>query len=109
MAQNFKRYFLKDVGTTAQAFAATDSTDLIIGIHIANTELCQVLVDIWITNSGIDYYIGRLIPIMPGAALQFIDGGAKFVLEAGDTLNIVSDCESSLDVWLSVIDTISEV
>jgi len=38
---------------------------------------------------------------------NIIDGGAKFVMQSGDALKIVSDTASSLDVWVSVVDDIS--
>ena len=42
-----------------------------------------------------------------GSSLQVLDGGAKFVVQSGDALKVVSDTASSLDVWVSTVDAIS--
>ena len=42
-----------------------------------------------------------------GSALQVLDGGAKFVVQSGDALKVISDTASSLDVWVSAVDAIS--
>ena len=41
------------------------------------------------------------------AALQVLDGGAKFVLQSGDALKVQSDTATSIDAWVSRVDTIS--
>ena len=46
-------------------------------------------------------------PIPSGSSLQVLDGGAKFVVQSGDALKVVSDTASSLDVWVSAVDAIS--
>ena len=46
-------------------------------------------------------------PIPAGSALQVLDGGAKFVVQSGDALKVISDTASSLDVWVSTVDDIS--
>ena len=42
-----------------------------------------------------------------GSSLQVLDGGAKFVVQSGDALKVISDTASSLDVWVSTVDAIS--
>ena len=39
--------------------------------------------------------------------VKIVDGGAKFVVQSGDALKVVSDTASSLDVWVSTVDAIS--
>jgi hypothetical protein len=46
-------------------------------------------------------------PIPASAALQVLDGGAKFVLQNGDALKVQSDTATSIDAWISRVDTIS--
>ena len=43
----------------------------------------------------------------PNSAIELIQGGAKIVLESGDTLKAQSDTASSLDIVTSFIDSIS--
>ena len=38
---------------------------------------------------------------------QVVDGGAKFVVQSGDALKVISDTASSADVWVSAVDAIS--
>ena len=42
------------------------------------------------------------------AGHDILDGGAKIVMVSGDALKIKSNTASSADVWVSVVDTISE-
>ena len=61
----------------------------------------------FVTNSSADYYLVKDAPIPASSALQILDGGAKFVLQSGDALKVQSDTASSIDCWLSRVDTIS--
>ena len=63
--------------------------------------------DVYINDGTNDIYLVKSAPIPSGSALQVLDGGAKFVMQSGDALKIVSDTASSLDVWVSVVDDIS--
>jgi len=66
-----------------------------------------VNVDVFINDGSNDIYLVKSAPIVPGSALQVLDGGAKFVMQSGDALKIQSDTAASLDVWTSVVDDIS--
>jgi hypothetical protein len=46
-------------------------------------------------------------PIPAGSQLQVLDGGAKYVVQSGDALKVISDTASSVDVWVSTVDAIS--
>jgi len=110
MAQNFRRYIERAIGTSATDIpdgANFDSYDTIVGINLANIVAQQILVSVYISNSGNNYYLIKDAPIPAGSSLQLLDGGAKFVVQSGDKLNIVSDTASSLDVIVSAVDDIS--
>ena len=110
MAQNFRRYALNAVGTTAADIpdgADFDSYDTIVGIHITNITANQVLVDCYINDGTNDIYLIKDTPIAAGGALQVLDGGAKVVVQSGDRLWVQSDTAASLDVWVSAVDAIS--
>ncbi len=107
MAQDFKRYIQRNIGTSAVTLHSADSNDTIIGINIANTTAASVNASVYITNTSLDYYIIENAPIPAGSALQVLDGGAKFVLQNGDALKVVSDTATSLDVWVSAVDAVS--
>ena len=57
MAQNFRRYKLTGVGTTAADIpdgSDFDSYDTIVGIHMANTSANAITVDAFITSAALD-------------------------------------------------------
>ena len=110
MAQNFRRYIERAIGTSATDIpdgANFDSYDTIVGINLANIVAQQITVSVYISNGGNNYYIIKDAPIPAGSSLQLLDGGAKFVVQSGDRLNIVSDTASSVDVVVSAVDDIS--
>jgi len=110
MAQNFRRYIERAIGTSATDIpdgADFDSYDTIVGINLANIVAQQINVSVYITNNSNNYYIIKDAPIPAGSALQVLAGGAKFVVQSGDRLNIVSDTASSVDAIVSAVDDIS--
>jgi len=107
MAQDFERGIAKDIGTTASTLWTATSDDAVVGIMISNTTASQILVDVYITNTSVDYYLVQSAPIPSGSALQLLDGGAKVVMQNGDVLKIESDTATSADAWVSVIDSVS--
>lgn len=111
MAQNFRRYTLNNVGTTAASIpnaSAFDSYDTIVGISIANITSNQALVDVYINDGTSDIYLAKDVPLPAGSALQLLDGGAKIVVKSGDRLWVKSSLATSLDVWVSAVDDISQ-
>ena len=110
MAQDFERSIARNVGTSETVLRTANSDDALIGINVANTTTSQITVEIYITGTGgtDDFYIVKDAPIPAGSALQVLDGGAKIVMVSGDILNVKSNTASSADVWVSVVDTISE-
>ena len=108
MAQDFERNFANGVGTSGSTLRTANSDDAIVGITIANVHTAQITVEVFITNSSTDYHIVKDAPIPVGSTLQVLDGGAKIVLQSGDALKVKSSVNSSADVWVSAVDTISE-
>lgn len=110
MAQNFRRYTLSAVGTVAADIpdgANFDSYDTLVGIHIANIVSNAITVSCYINDGTDNIYLIKDAPIAAGGALQVLDGGGKFVVESGDRLYVQSDTASSVDVWVSAVDSIS--
>ena len=108
MAQDFERNIARNVGTGAVTMRTANSDDALIGINIANVTTTQILMDVFINDGSNDYYIIKDAPIPVGSTLQVLDGGAKVVMQASDVLKVQSDTATSADVWVSVVDTISE-
>jgi hypothetical protein len=110
MAQNFRRYIERAIGTSATDIpdgADFDSYDTIVGINLANIVAQQIIVSVYISNGGVNYYLVKDAPIPSGSSLQLLDGGAKVVVQSGDRLNFIADTASSLDVVVSAVDAIS--
>jgi hypothetical protein len=107
MAQNFRRYTSNDVGTSAATLFTSDSYDTVVGISVANVAATSVIASVYINDGTNDIYLVKDAPIPAGSALQVLDGGAKFVVQSGDALKVISDTASSLDVWVSAVDDIS--
>jgi hypothetical protein len=107
MAQNFRRYTSNAVGTSAATLFTANSYDTVIGISVSNITSSAINVDVYINDGANDIYLVKDAPITAGGALQVVDGGAKFVVESGDALKVVSDTASSADVWVSTVDDIS--
>jgi hypothetical protein len=107
MAQNFRRYTSNDVGTAAATLFTADSYDTVVGISVANITASAVTASVYINDGSNDIYLIKDAPIPAGSALQVLDGGAKFVVQSGDALKVISDTASSLDVWVSTVDAIS--
>ena len=108
MAQDFERNTSNAVGTSAVTLRTANSDDAIVGITIANVLTSQITVEVYITSGGNDIHIVKDAPIPAGSSLQVLDGGAKIVMVSGDALKVKSNTASSADVWVSVVDTISE-
>jgi|SRR5210317_1937027 hypothetical protein len=107
MAQNFRRYSSNNVGTSPATVFTANSYDTVIGISLSNVTASSIAVDCYINDGANDIYLVKGAPIPSGSSLQVVDGGAKFVVESGDALKVVSDTASSLDVWVSTVDDIS--
>ena len=108
MAQDFERNIQRNVGTSAVTVFTADSDDAVVGINLANVTSNQIKASVFITSSSADYYLVKDAPIPASSALQILDGGAKFVLQSGDALKVQSDTASSIDAWISRVDSISE-
>ena len=81
MAQNFRRYKLTGVGTTAADIpdgSDFDSYDTIVGIHMANTSANSITVDAFITSAALDRgtgnYFTYAVTVAGGA---FVLGGVS--------------------------------
>jgi hypothetical protein len=107
MAQNFRRYTSNNVGASAATIFTANSYDTLVGISVANITASAVNADVYINDGSNDIYLVKSAPIPAGSSLQVLDGGAKFVMQSGDALKIISDTASSLDVWVSAVDDIS--
>tara|TARA_R110002020_G_scaffold140797_1_gene312470 strand:+ start:729 stop:1055 length:327 start_codon:yes stop_codon:yes gene_type:complete len=107
MAQNFRRYTSNAVGTGAAAVYTANSYDAIVGISLSNILATSIEVSVYINDGSNNIYLVKDAPIPTGSSLQVLDGGAKFVVQSGDVLSVITNTASSCDVWVSAVDAIS--
>ena len=106
MANSFKNYTKKEVGTTLTDVytVASSTTTVVIGITLANRSGNQINCDLMLNvASGDDVYLIRNIPIPNGSSFEWMAGN-KLVMETGDKLQVKSDAAASLDVAISVLE-----
>ena len=108
MANSFKNYTKKEIGTTlTDVYTVATSpatTSVVIGITLANRSGNQINCDLMLNvASGDDVYLIRNIPIPNGSSFEWMAGN-KLVMEQGDKLQLKSDAAASLDVAISVLE-----
>lgn len=108
MANTFKNYTLKAVGTTAtNVYAVAAGVQAtVIGMSIANMITSPISASISMSGGTItsNVFMIKDATIAPGGALVPIGGDQKFVLEAGDYLQVNTSIASSADVIVSVLE-----
>lgn len=106
MASNFKSFAANSVGvantTIYTAPALTQTT--VIGLSLANMVGTTILVTAFITKGATSTRVIKDAPIPAGSALVLFGGDQKLVLEAGNTLSVVSNTAASADCIISVLE-----
>ncbi len=101
----FTSYVNKNVGTTAATVvtASAGAQTNIIGMCCANTTNTAVTVSVFITRSGVDYFIVRDATVPQGGSLVPVGGDQKTVLIASDALKVQASTSSCIDVITSAL------
>lgn len=110
MAQNFRQYKFRNIGTAATDLpdgSNFDSFDCLISIRMANVSANAITVTAYIQNSGNNFHLIKDVTIPAASSLELIDGGSKIVVISGDRLYFQSSAANSLDVIVSAVDAIS--
>ena len=109
MANNFKRNASFNVGTTAVTIggytvpAANQTT--IIGLTVANRIASQILIGCYLSDTNSNtYYLIKDAPIPSGGSLVIVGGDQKVVMQAGDSVKVISDTANSADVIVSILE-----
>ena len=123
MANDFKRFVKKDIGTGEGASGSTVYTvpagagssaleSIVIGITIANKSTAGITCDVFIDALGgatDDVYIVKDASIPAGSSLEVMSGN-KLVLQnsgsAGDILKMTSSTASAADGVVSVLEDV---
>lgn len=106
MANTFKSYPVKDVGTSASTVytcpSATQTT--LIGLSMANTSSSTITTDAYVTRSAVNYYLVKGATVPVGGSLVIVGGDQKVVLQASDVLKVVNSAASSGDCFASLLE-----
>lgn len=106
MANTFKSYMNKDVGTSAATVytcpSATQTT--LIGLSAGNTTASPITCDAYITRSAVNYYLIKNATVPVGGSLVVVGGDQKVVLQAADVLKVVTSAAASADVVASLLE-----
>lgn len=106
MANTFKSYPSKNVGTTPAAVYTTPALTqtTLIGLSMANTSTSPITTDAYVTRSAVNYYLikGATVPV--GGALVIVGGDQKLVLQPSDVLYMVNSIATSGDCFASLLE-----
>lgn len=106
MANTFRLKTKANIGVTTVGIYTVPSATMttVIGLTLANTSGGSINVGVGITRTGSDNVsIIKNIPVPQGSSLEVMQGN-KIIMEATDTITVVSDTSSSLDASLSILE-----
>ena len=106
MPTTFTSYVNKDVPTSNSTIVTTSAgaQTTVIGLSCTNTSVANnITANVYITRSGVDYFVVRYAPVPVGGALVVVGGDQKLVLNAGDILRVSSSANTSMDVITSAV------
>lgn len=108
MANVFKNKLTANVGTSPSTVYTTPAatTSTVIGVSVANVNSNNISVSVRVTDSSTatTAHIVKDALITPGGSLVAVGGEQKVVLEANDTVSVISSIASSADVIVSVLE-----
>ena len=107
MAQDFESQGVQ-ITNSATTILRANSDDAIISIRLANITAAAVTVSVWINEGGsTQRYLVKDVALPAASSIELIQGGAKVVMQNTDVLQGQSSAASSVDTWVSFVDSIS--
>ena len=107
MAQDFESTG-GQITNTATTLLTANSDDAIVGLRLANVLTSAVTVSVWISENGsTDRYLVKDLSLPAASSVELIQSGSKVVMQNTDVLKGQSNAASSVDVWISRVDSIS--
>ena len=108
MAQDFENSLVR-VTQSAVGLHTPDSDDLIIGIMLCNQDTDDNVIDVYITNGGVNYFIAKGLSLPAGSSVQLLTGGAKLIMKSGDVLygDLTTGNDNDTHAIVSFIDAAS--
>ena len=108
MAQDFENSLVR-VTQTAVELHTPNSDDLIIGIMLCNQDTDDNVIDVYVANGGVNYFIAKSLSLPAGSSVQLLTGGAKLILKNGDVLygDLTTGNDNDTHAIVSFIDAAS--
>lgn len=108
MSNQFVKKLTLGVGTSPSTVYTTGATTraTIIGVNIANTAATDIIVSLKFYDNSTEStgYIVKDVVVPVSTSLVAIGGDQKLVLEPADSLVVVSDTATSVDVIVSALE-----
>ena len=107
MAQDFESSG-GQISNTATTLLTSNSDDAIVGLRLANVLTSAVTVSVWISEGGsTTRYLVKDLSLPAASSVELVQSGSKIVMQNTDVLKGQSSAASSVDVWISRVDSIS--
>ncbi len=107
MANTFKRKLSRDIGTSAVTVGdyVAATTVVTVGLTVCNTAGSAVNASVYLVDDDeTETFLIKDAPIPGGGTLVVVGGDQKVILETGDSIKVLSDAASSLDVTMSIME-----
>ena len=108
MANTFRRKVSRNVGNTAVSVGSytvgSGNTAIVLGLTVCNVTGAAVNSSVYINDGSLNYYLVKDAPIPGGGSLVIVGGDQKVVLQASDSMRVISDSTTSLDVVMSIME-----
>lgn len=109
MSIAFKNVKSRNIGASITAIGsytvAAATQAIITGLTVSNvTASTTIKVDVSVYDGANDYYLIKGAELIPGAALDVVDGGGRHILNTAESVRVTSDTATSVDAVLSVME-----
>lgn len=109
MATNFKNKVGANIGTTPVTLvsAGPSAKITIIGMSLTNLTEGVVVASVSVTDdtATTGHYI-KNVPIPPNQSLRVVNGGEKLILAPSNSVAVVANQDSALDVIISYVEIV---
>jgi hypothetical protein len=108
MANTFYRKVSRGIGNVALAVGSytvgSGNTAIVLGLTICNTTGAAISTSVSVYDGSNHTYLVKDAPIPGGGSLVVIGGDQKVVLQSSDSMRVISDAVSSIDVVMSIME-----
>lgn len=108
MANTFLRKLSRNVGNVAATVGnltvGSGNTAIVLGLTVCNVTGASVNASVYVYDGAQNYHLVKDAPIPGGGSLVVVGGDQKVVLQAGDSMRVISDAVTSLDVVMSIME-----